>query len=523
MFSPADLLDAPFHDTSKTMLLVPSTTGVVVLGTPVGPDQFVSERCLSIASKIGDKMAHLDKIRELKQEYLLLLRLSFNPRFQHLLRTVPPAILRLAAVAHDNRINNRLSRLLPTINTMPLATAPTAWPLALKRARLPLRLGGLGIPAATLHSQAAFVASIGLSWMSLQEVQAPLKSYVIASLFHFSEQTQLVDAASPLYPSALADAHAQRRCDRFQTIVGVDVTSVSADSDTWFTDNEAVIMGNLHKRFSQGRLTRIASSREYDLIMRDVTTQLDPLRSPYFLSRFLSGSCREATMWAAVIPSQPLFAVSPSKFDLLLSYQLGLPFPQQQRYPANCECSVSLQRDPLHIIGCERRYPHDRVKLQLAKFCQAAGLVPTIEPLNTCTGPCQPDIAIPDLHPDGKTILIDITTADPGAVSHLNRDSAKKYFVAAEAVEAAKQTKYAGNFNTDLYDFTAIALETPGRWSRDFARFFNKVKRFAQINRVQGSLRHSLFIQHWRRQLCLTFRLSQAISAESLSSSLLSG
>ena len=226
-------------------------------------------------------------------------------------------------------------------------------------------------------------------------------------------------------------------------------------------------------------------------------------------------------MWAAVIPSQPLFAVSPSKFDLLLSYQLGLPFPQQLRYPSSCECSVSLQRDPLHIIGCERRYPHDRVKLQLAKFCQAAGLVPTVEPLNTCTGPCQPDIAIPDLHPDGKTILVDITTADPGAVTHLNRESAKKYFVAAEAVEAAKRTKYSGNFNPDLYEFNAIAMETPGRWSRDFARFFNKIKRFAQLNRVQGSVRHSLFIQHWRRRLCLTFRLSQAISAESLSSSLI--
>jgi len=519
----ADLIDAPFHDPTKTIRLVPSTAGVTVLGTPIGPDHFVSERCLSISSKIGSKMELLDKVRELKHESLLLLRLSFNPRFQHLLRTVPPDILRLAAVAHDNRINNRLSRLLPTINSMPLATAPSTWPLALKRARLPLRLGGLGIPAATFHSQAAFTASIGLSWPALDEVQGPLQPYVIAGLRHFAHHTQLVDDPSPFYPSGIADTHAQRRCNMFQTIVGVDVTSVTSDSNSWFTDNEAVIMGNLYKRFSQGRLARITSSHEYDLIMRDVATQLDPLRSPYFLSRFLSGSCREATMWTAVIPSQPLFAISPNKFDLLLSYQLGLPFPQQQRYPSNCECTVSLQRDPLHIIGCERRYPHDRVKLQLAKFCQAAGLVPTVEPLNTCTGPCQPDIAIPDLHPDGKTILLDITTADPGAVTHLNRESSKKYFVAAEAVEAAKRTKYSGNFNPDLYEFTAIALETPGRWSRDFARFFNKIKRFAQLNRVQGSVRHSLFIQHWRRQLCLTFRLSQAISAESLSSSLISG
>ena len=225
-------------------------------------------------------------------------------------------------------------------------------------------------------------------------------------------------------------------------------------------------------------------------------------------------------MWAAVIPSQPFFSVSPSKFGLLLSYQLSLPFPQQHRYPSHCECAVSLQRDPLRIIGCERRYPHDRLKVQLAKFCQAAGLVPTVEPLNTCKGPYQPDLSIPDLHPAGKIILVDLTTADPGAVSHLKRGSAKSYFVSAEAVEAAKTTKYAGNFNEELYEFIPVSVETPGRWSRGFARFFNRIKRYGQLNRVQDPHRHSLFIQHWRLLLCLTFRLSQAISAESLSLSL---
>lgn len=182
-----------------------------------------------------------------------------------------------------------------------------------------------------------------------------------------------------------------------------------------------------------------------------------------------------------------------------------------------------LKLDPFHVFGCERAYPHDRVKIQIGKFCQAAGLVPTIEPSNTCHGPCRPDIAIPDLDADGKTVLVDFTTADPGVVSHLNRGSAKNYHTAWKHAELSKVRKYSGNYDAGVYRFLPAAVESTGRWSGGLFQLFGLVKRFARVNRIQDSVRHSAFVAHWRNVICVVYRISQIITVESLSRGLTAG
>jgi len=188
-----------------------------------------------------------------------------------------------------------------------------------------------------------------------------------------------------------------------------------------------------------------------------------------------------------------------------------------------CDCGTALRGDPLHVFGCERRYAHDKVKIQLSRFCQSAGLAPTLEPLNTCHGSCRPDIALPDLDVDGRTILLDFTTADPGTASHLNSGSSKSYHVSAQRVEQLKSTKYHGNFDPAVYSFFPLAMEVPGRWSKGMFRFFGQVKKYAKLNRIPDPLRHSAWVEHWRKIICVVFRVSQVISVESLSRSLLSG
>jgi hypothetical protein len=341
-------------------------------------------------------------------------------------------------------------------------------------------------------------------------------------LMHLFDATQMVNSDDARFPSDLAALHATKRAKSLWTLLSGSSTA-PPNAAEYLHDNANDVVARLDIKTIQFSLSSVVSSRLYDVTMREVITTFEPQVVPYYLARFLSGSCREAALWSMVIPTEPLFCISPSKYSHLLAYQLGCALPNSRRWPTSCECGAALRLDPLHVFGCERRYPHDRVKIQLSRFCQAAGLVPTLEPLNTCHGSCRPDIAIPDLDADGKTVLVDFTSADPGAVSHLNLGSSKSYHVAAQRAEQLKISKYQGNFDPAGYVFCPLAMEVPGRWSKGLFRFFGQVKRYARLNRIQDSLRHSSWVEHWRKVFCVVYRVSQVICVESLSHSLLSG
>jgi len=298
------------------------------------------------------------------------------------------------------------------------------------------------------------------------------------------------------------------------------VEPAAGDLAAYLDTNVQQIMARLNKKHLQYSLTSVEVSRKYDLTMRDVISHYEPRVASYHLARFLSSSCRESALWSTVVPTEPVFTIAPQKFSYLLAFQIGSRIPGSQLWRSNCDCGLSLVTDPCHVYSCERRYPHDRVKIQLAHFCRAAGLIPTVEPLHTCHGPCQPDLAIPDLEHSGKTLLVDFTTADPSAVSHLNRGSAKSYHVAWKHVEQEKQRKYLGNFDVSQFSFLPVAMESSGRWSRGLFRFYGQVKAFARLNRIQDFVRHSAFVERWRKVIAVVFRVSQVICLESLVGSL---
>ena len=167
-------------------------------------------------------------------------------------------------------------------------------------------------------------------------------------------------------------------------------------------------------------------------------------------------------------------------------------------------------------MSCERRFPHDRLVTQLIHFAKAAGLTPQLEPTGRCTGDRRPDLAVPDLGTSGRELLLDVTTVDPGVVSHLNRGAHRRYQVGNTAAAAMKNRYYAGHYNPAAYSFLALPVELPGRWSPELFRFFGKVKRFALQHRYPDAEVHSAWVARWRQRICTQFRVSQAISAGSL-------
>ena len=87
------------------------------------------------------------------QEQLLLLRLCFAPRLNHLIRTLHPEVVREGCRAFDKALMVALER-------------TTGCPLlehSVTMAQLPIRMGGLGLFSQEVLSPFAFGASFALS------------------------------------------------------------------------------------------------------------------------------------------------------------------------------------------------------------------------------------------------------------------------------------------------------------------------------------------------------------------------
>jgi hypothetical protein len=140
-----------------------SRQGVVVLGVPIGSDEFVLQTVGRRMRDLGRVVPLLSILRDPQMKYLLL-RCYAHPRVSHLLRGVPPDLARPGAVQYDATILEGLQDLLPGA---PLSEK------ALRVVELPIRMGGLGLTSAVRVSLAAYLGS----WA---QVMAPMA----ASSFH---------------------------------------------------------------------------------------------------------------------------------------------------------------------------------------------------------------------------------------------------------------------------------------------------------------------------------------------------
>ena len=138
----------------------------------------------------------------LPQEYILLLRHSFNPKPMHIARTVQPRLLRDAAILHDSAVNHCIVQILPGVS--PHRGLALGLPRVLNQIRLPKSSEGFAIISLELVRHAAFLASVVASWPHL----ARLADQRIHSWLPFLDQSlkstvthaAVVDCPSPYCP-----------------------------------------------------------------------------------------------------------------------------------------------------------------------------------------------------------------------------------------------------------------------------------------------------------------------------------
>ena len=107
-------------------------SGILVLGTPIVSEQFVSEKLQDRINKERRLWQAIPNVPDLQCGWQILLQ-SANPRANHTLRTLPPAMSADCALAHDEGLWEAARALLGEI---PLEDAPHARDIA----TLPMRM-----------------------------------------------------------------------------------------------------------------------------------------------------------------------------------------------------------------------------------------------------------------------------------------------------------------------------------------------------------------------------------------------
>ena len=127
-----------------------------------------------------------------------LMRYCSNTTLVYFLRTMPPSMTIEAAQEHDRLIASAFHRIVGSE-----AGSPAQCERALRQARLPVKLGGLGLTSMAALRRAAWVGTWALVWTPLRQLHAPFRAVDItaesaADFQQLSIFTELQDAHSTL-------------------------------------------------------------------------------------------------------------------------------------------------------------------------------------------------------------------------------------------------------------------------------------------------------------------------------------
>jgi hypothetical protein len=131
-----------------------ATVGLLVLGAPVGTSHFVENEVRKIVKKATDALLKIRELNDPQSELLLLRTCSGSQKLIYWMRTCSPEAIRASIIIFDERIDDALQHIfgVPVRGRERLTI------------HLPLSLGGVGIPIASLSVDHAFCSSVGASW-----------------------------------------------------------------------------------------------------------------------------------------------------------------------------------------------------------------------------------------------------------------------------------------------------------------------------------------------------------------------
>ena len=400
-FIPAGIEGSPHYARGEH---VGRLRGMVFVGAPVGDDEWVMEELRIIFGKLVSRLPALGRMRDAgrlqvaTQARTLLLRYCANPRAGFWLRMVPPHLVRRVAATFDDAIAACLRE------TACARGAPddARWLRALKQARLPVRLGGLGLTSAAGQADAAWCGSWALCWSRMQRFFPALAAIDLATAVPRAAAAAAAPGAaaapSPPLPSlvSLHTAHARLTAQRdevdvaFQAIdaaaaaipaprpgrrVPLDLAyhpkglppAAALPSLTQMADPECKTNLRAQRSFAQvsqlgSWLELMASAAGLDGEVRGTKVALRECSRLIGVAQPLAGA------WLQAIPGPNQFRLRSTLYVIALQRWLGLPIHMASA--ANVMAAETLGDELLK--GCEHTTRHNRVVGAWVRAVQAA-------------------------------------------------------------------------------------------------------------------------------------------------------
>jgi hypothetical protein len=328
-------LPPEIEDTYPPALQVHRTTGVELLGCPLGDSEFAEALVGKRVNKIRRCLARLHKLLDPQIELALLRACLGMPKFNFSLRTCSPTHIRRAIKDFDECIDESLARILDGAG-IPLA--------ALAQAHLPVALSGAGIPTAASRASPAFIASV------VQTMEA--------------QRALLAPPGDPSLPPPAPSADGLRP----------DFLPALEAFQTSFPDPTPLTLSVLAAETKPQQVMSARADQEAQKALIAATTSLADR------ARLRSLTLPYAGSWIMVSPSKALgFRLRPREFRLLLRYRFGLPLAGGAQPCPMCQDRSPTLLDPMgtHAASCYG-YPglstrHNRVRDALLALARKAG------------------------------------------------------------------------------------------------------------------------------------------------------
>ena len=391
--------------------LVPFSSGLTILGSPVGAPHSILHFLHSKLLSMRDMLSSLPSLQH-PQAALILLRASLGVcRITHLLRSIPPSSLGpfisdLSALLHTT---------LEAVLSFPLDERSWA------QASLPLSLGGLGVTDPRAIAHAAYLSS------SFSFILAPPKFGPTPSN---PAPVEAMEAARGLLQ--LLDAAVLRQHLPLREWIDRGHVSIPASSPA------APTLGQLSSQQWWSSWVHLSAFRALlsSSGPRD-RARLQLLRTPH------------SAAWLAVHPNPALHTeLSPRAFSLAVARRLGLPIVGPAVTSRPCPtCGLTVDAFGDHLLSCQNVSKHERhnaLRDVLALLAHEIG-TPCQKEV-TMTGKERPaDLLFSSLFTAGPT-AVDITMVTPFPAASSSPFNAADPSHATAAAEARKQAKYAHLF-----------------------------------------------------------------------------
>jgi hypothetical protein len=401
-----------------------------ILGGCVGIDNTIKLEHVTRKTESHKPLLHAIQHSSMpSQSAYLILKSCINTRIGYLARVTRPEICSVPFQAFDISVLDTIQ------NKMLLPPHSSYSDFTKELIRLPVDLGGYGIPSAIETSPVAYFSSIVSSLPFLPLPLAP----------HGPTLASLKRCHSSLLTSNTGVESSDRIPHDFLTMLS---TYSSIDSAS-------------KSRHIQHHITEQVDKFAYlNLMSRHTTTQVQR-------AALASASAPSAGLAFTILPSQAEFTFASPYFNQMTRLRLGLP-----HHDVHTSDNHDLIQGQLSIDEQGMNLRHNMITNAVVQIAQDAGYE-TVREQNMIDDQgvvTRADAALYSQYANRPPIMVDISVINPCATSYVKKAS-KKSLAAATLRENSKEKRYTQVIKHNSSVFYPLIVETHGGFGRKLTAF----------------------------------------------------